>query len=337
MRFNGKSTLLMVLGAIAWIASFQQSAHAVLGSFEVADGYGPSFARDVWTYDAGQTGAPYLPANYNTGRWKELYGSSFFGDSQYVSQHGVGGSAITAPYALAVRSASPSLDSTYNMSVEYALGTDDLGVAPTTLLQSATIDFDICPGQTFVPGTGFDTVFNDVPAFSLGIGGTDPASGITVGFTDHDPANSFRSELMHFDGGTFNSTPVLWSGSKFDHIQLNIDFVTQTYDLLWTKDFNLATTPFDAGNTPVVIASGVNFTNAFSALDFFYFRAHTDPSDGTAIGGLEKSYLDNFQFAVTQVIPEPSSVALMALGAMALLGQRRREVSYSLHDNDSSI
>ena len=95
----------------------------------------------------GRLAAAFLPAQYNTGRWTELFGSSFLGDSQYVSQHGVGGGgALGAPFALAVRSISPSVDGSFDMTVQYEVGADDLGFAPTIPLGSATIDFDICPG-----------------------------------------------------------------------------------------------------------------------------------------------------------------------------------------------
>jgi len=309
------------------------NAYAVLGGFETADGYGFPFARDNWAYDAGQTGAFYLPAQYNTGRWIELYGSSIVGDSQYTSQHGVGGGgALGAPFALAVRAASPSPDGSYDMTVQYQLGADDLGVAPTTLLGSATIDFDICPGLTFVPGSGIDTVFNDTPAFSLNMGGSAASPGLTIGFTDHDPGNSNRTELYHMDGASFNSTPVAWSLSRFDHIQVVMDFVTQTYDLLWTKDANLATNEFDAGNVPQVIASGASFSSPITTLEDFYFQTHTDPSTGGGvIGGLEKSYLDNFDFSVTQ-IPEPSAFVLITLGLVGA-GLSSRRFSRSLGGN----
>jgi len=321
-----QSTLFATLALGLTLLSFMpQPAYAVLGSFEAVDGYGFPFARDNWTYDAGQTGGSFLPAQYNTGRWKELFGSSFLGDSQYVSQHGVGGGgALSAPFALAVRAASPSLDGSYDMTVQYSLGADDLGVAPTTTLNSATIDFDICPGLTFIPGMGIDTVFNGTPAFSLNMGGTSTAPGVMIGFTDHDPGNFNRTELYHMDGGTFNSTQVAWSGNKFDHIQVVMDFVAQTYDLLWTKDANLATTAFDAGNAPVPIASGASFSSPITTLEEFYFQTHTDFSTGGGvIGGLEKSYLDNFNFSVS-TIPEPGSLALAAISSLVLLGMKRR-------------
>ena len=52
------------------------AAQAKLGGFETADGYSTPFTHDVWMYDAGQTGAPFTPSFYNTGRWAELFGSS---------------------------------------------------------------------------------------------------------------------------------------------------------------------------------------------------------------------------------------------------------------------
>ena len=169
-----KISAVAIFTFFAFSLSFANTAFALLGSFETADGYAFPFFRDAWSYDAGQTGVSFLPAQYNTGRWQELFGSGGANsDSQYVSQHGAGsGGPFAAPFALAVRSISPSTDGSYDMTVKYDLGVDDLGVSPTTTPQSATIAFDICPGKTWIDQTGFDTVFNDVPAFSLSVGGT---------------------------------------------------------------------------------------------------------------------------------------------------------------------
>src|SRR5439155_950854 len=83
-----------------------------------------------------------------------------------------------APFALAVRCLSPSTDGSYNQQVRYSVGADDTGVAPTTPLVSALVQFDICPGSTVIPSTGFgDTVFNNVKVFSLSFGGTNTLPG----------------------------------------------------------------------------------------------------------------------------------------------------------------
>jgi len=301
-----------------------QTAHALLGGFEVADGYTQTFGNDVWSYDAGASGATFIPIQYNTGRFQELVGSSAANtDAQYVSRHGYGGGgANSAPFAMAVRSIAPAGAPNYDMTVEYDVGIDDLGVAPTTPLTSAIVDFDICPGVTWDPiAVNFDPVFNDVPAFSLSIGGTNAAPGVTIGFSDSDPGNSFDTKLTHIDNTSYNSTVVPWSG-RFDHVRVDFNFVSQTYDLYWTLDFNLGTIEFDAGNTPVLIASGASLTTPVNTIEQMYFRAHTDPGDGVATAGLEKSFLDNFQFAV-QPIPEPTSLALLGMG-LGVLSQRKR-------------
>ena len=301
------------------LLAFSTPARAILNGFEFADGYAGPFVADVWSYDAGQTGASFLPSQYNTGRWVELLGSSSTGDAQYGSQHGTSSAgANSPPFALAIRAVSETSPSSFDMSLQYAVGSDDIGIAPTTPLLSATIDFDICPGLTVLSTGGLDTMFNDVPAFSFSVGGTDSAPGLTIGFSDHDPGNTNKAELFHIDGATYNSQPVNWTFARFDHIQLVIDFVNQQYDLFWTKDANGTTTEFDAGNTPVLIASNVAMSNAVSTMDSFYFRAHTDPSTiDNSFAGLEKSYVDNFQFSVTPV-PEPASAGLLALAAGAV-------------------
>src|SRR5256885_1326835 len=137
-----KTTLtLSVLAAIPALL-LSRPAQAKLGGLENPDGYIGPFPRDVWSYDAGQTGAIYTPPFYNTGRWVELSGSSQAGtDSQYLSQHGYGsGGAAVAPFALAVRAQSLSTDGTYNQHVRYAVGADDTGFSPLTPLISAKVD-----------------------------------------------------------------------------------------------------------------------------------------------------------------------------------------------------
>jgi PEP-CTERM motif len=320
-----KSTRTAAVATAILVMLGQQPAHALLGGFEVADGYTQTFGNDVWSYDAGASGATFIPSQYNTGRFQELVGSSAVNtDAQYVSRHGYGGGgANVAPFALAVRSISPAGAPNYDMTIGYDVGIDDLGVAPTTPLASAVVAFDICPGVTWDPlAVGFDTVFNDVPAFSLSIGGTDTAPGVTIGFSDSDPGNGLDTKLTYIDNTTYNSTVVPWSG-RFDNIIVDFNFITQTYDLYWTRDFNLSTIEFDTGNAPILIASGVSMTTPVNTIEQMYFRAHTDPGDGVTTAGLEKSFLDNFQFAVTPV-PEPASFAVLAVGAMAT-GLRRRQ------------
>lgn len=320
MRYDkvGVVSTCMASALALWMV---EPAHALLGSFEVADGYTGPFPRDVWSYDAGQTGALFSPAQYNTGRWKELVGDGVANSGpQYISQHGFVGSASSPPFALAVRSITLNPGINYDMTLSYDVGADDTGVAPNTPLQSASITFDICPGLTVKTSGGFDTVFNNVPAFSLSFGGTDAAPGATIGFTDHNPTNN-KTRLFYYDGTSYVSQVVPWS-SHFDQLRIDIDMVTQTFSLAFTPDSNPSTAQFDPGNPTTVIVSAASMTNPISTLEQMYFRAHTDPGDGVTLAGLEKSFLDNFQFTV-KPIPEPTSLALFGLGAVVLTNRIR--------------
>lgn len=320
---NAQYTTVVVLAATALAA---QPTHALLGSFEVADGYTGPFTRDFWSYDAGQTGALFTPSQYNTGRWKELVGDGAANSgAQYVSQHGFIGSAASPPFAMAVRSITLNPGINYDMTVSYDVGADDTGIAPTTPLQSASITFDICPGITVKTSGGADTVFNNVPAFSLSFGGTNAAPGATIGFTDHDPSNFNRTNIFYNNGSTYVSQPVAWSG-HFDQITIDIDFNTQTFDLFWTPDAIGSTTQFDPGNPTTTIVSGAALTTPISTLEQMYFRAHTDPGIGGDLAGLEKSYLDNFGFTVKPV-PEPASALLLGLLGIVTTNVRNRRAS----------
>ena len=321
---------ITLFSGVVSLAGTPSTALAVLGGFETADGYTGPFSADVWSYDAGQTGGPFLISQYNTGRFQELFGSGSTSDAQYVSQHGIGsGGANMPPYALAVRADTASPDGSYDMTVKYDTGADDLGFAPTTLLSSATIDFDLCPGIT-QRSNSIDPIFNDVPVFSLSFGGTSTALGATMGFTDHDSSNSNLTKIYYNDGNVFNSQSVAWSGGRFDHIQIDLDYVNQTFDLYWTKDANLTTKAFDAGNTPQLIVAGANMTSTISTIDAMYFQTHTDPSDGSELAHLSKSFLDNFEFAV-KAVPEPATahLVLVGLGMLWATAARRRRQSVS--------
>jgi len=312
------------IGVATCVMALASTTQAKLGGFETIDGYSTPFTHDVWMYDAGQTGAPFTPIQYNTGRWAELFGSGNpGGDSQYISQHGFGsGGANVAPFALAVRCLSPSTDGSYNQQVRYSVGADDTGVAPTTPLVSALVQFDICPGSTVIPSTGFgDTVFNNVKVFSLSFGGTNTSPGTTIGFTDVDPGNSFKPRIVYDNGNTTVTQPFLWSG-HFDHVAVLMNMITSTFDVTVTTDANLTTTQFDPGNVPQLIVAGASMTNAFSLLDNMYFRTHTDPGNGINTAGLEKSFLDNFSFQV--VAPEPSSGLMLIIAGAAALARRQR-------------
>ncbi len=323
-RAKGVAAIAACTGAMLLASN---SAQAKLGGFEAVDGYSPPFSHDVWMYDAGQTGAPFTPPFYNTGRWAELFGSgNAGGDSQYISEHGYGGGgANVAPFALAVRCLSPSTDGSYNQQVRYSVGADDTGVSPSTPIISAQIDFDICPGATVIPSTGMiDNTFNNVPAFSLSFGGTNAAPGATIGFTDNDPSNGYKAEFFHNNGGTTVTQLMPWSG-HFDHVTVMLNNITNTFDVSVTRDFNLITMDYDPGNLPSVVVLGASMTNPFSLLDNMYFRTHTDPGNGITAAGLEKSFLDNFGFQV--VVPEPSSMlTMLVLSSAALLSRQRRRI-----------
>jgi hypothetical protein len=103
-----------------------------------------------------------------------------------------------------------------------------------------------------------------------------------------------------------------------------MNYLTSTFDVFLTADANPLTAQFDPGNAPQLFIAGASFTNATNLLDAMFFRTHTDPSDGTTIAGLEKSFLDNFHFTVTAV-PEPASLGLAALALPGLARGRRRD------------
>lgn len=301
--------LLICLSALLCVSA----AKAALAGFETSDGYSFPYLRDVWSYDAGQTGASFTPTQYNTGRWQQILGSSVAEtDLQYISQHGLQNGATASPFALGIRSESPSSNGTYDMTVRYKLGVDDLGVSPSSSLISARIDFDLCFGRTVNTGSGplFDSVFNNTPAFSLSFGGTNLAPGLTLGFSDADPVNGYLPRFFYYDGNNYQSHVVPWSG-EFDHIQVVIDFISQQFDIEFTKDFDPSSVAFNSGNSAISIASSASLTSPISGLTDLYFRAHTDPSDGSSRYALSKSFLDNFAFSANAV-PEPGTLLLVS-------------------------
>jgi hypothetical protein len=153
----------------------------------------------------------------------------------------------------------------------------------------------------------------------MSVGGTNAAPGATMGLTDTDPS-TFKMHFFYNNGGTYTQVPIAWSG-HFDHVSMLLNMVTNTWDVSVTLDSNFVTPEFDPGNLPVFSATGIAMTNSFSLLDYMYFRTHTDPGNGIQTAGLEKSFLDNFSFAVVPV-PEPSCVAMVAIGGAALLRRR---------------
>lgn len=287
------------------------SAGAYLGGFEDPDGYKP-FLNDVVTYNAGAYGAnagggTYTPIPANTGLWKKLQGPLFptTGTAGGVA-YGTGHQNLdrtnpgTSDQALVITT---NADGWTAGPQEYAYSLDSLdlgGVLPaSTGGTTINLSFWSCSriyGTGEGGGLGAGTI-GDTISFHDGGGNL----GFQLGY--RQPATTTDYAAINVNG-TWVQSAVAVNPSTYHRWDVTLDLNLQT----------VSVDIFEAG-TLTNLVSGASLISPLS--NFTELRFESTPG----VNNAKIWSLDDFEF---QVVPEPATLSILALGSMVLLGRRKQ-------------
>ena len=295
------------------MAGTPQTAHAYLGEFESADGYG-SFLNEVSTTNAGAHGAnagggTLATIPVNTGLWVKLQGPV------YPTPGATGGAA----YATGHQNLDRTNPGTSDQALVITTNSDGWGAGPQEYSYSVD-SYDL--GGTNPLTTGADTI--DISFWSCAqiIGSSDPSSGLgagtigdTIGF--YDSVGNLGFSVGYRQPGTTTDYAATNVGSW---VQSAVAVNPSTYHR-WdiTLDLLNDTVSIDIfeGATLTTLVSGAPLASNMS--DFSEMRFESTPG----VNNAKIWSLDDFGIDVRPV-PEPASLALLGLGLCALTSRKNR-------------
>ncbi len=290
-------TLVAVLSA--------QPAFAYLGGFEAGDGYQSNGALlDVSTYNAGQfgtnnggPGGSQATITQNSGLFQKFdQGDTSPGNGELVVQPGL---ARTGNAGLALRS-TPAYGDTAGDGAQYLYSFDSRdfnGVNPSAVTSGVvSIDYWMRPQTSFFEtGTATTTSFvnaNGDTIFSVGMLGQ--------GIFDSKPIVEWQ------DAAGWHTTTIIGNSAGWDHIMLSFNLNSDTVSFSYYSSLTGTTT------TLATNAADVSPTSNVSGILF------------AAQPNTEVNAYDDFNIVSPILVPEPSSLIIIMLGAMQCLGMRRR-------------
>jgi len=126
----------------------------------------------------------------------------------------------------------------------------------------------------------------------------------------------------------FGNNSIGIPNSEIDAAGTNFNFISAYFTGYWNSNLNIEVQGFRGGtllyDTTVVVSatSPTPFTFDYLDIDRLYFNSYGGQVAFGVDGGAYVSVMDNFNF---ELIPEPSSLPLTALGAVSLVAFLRRK------------
>ena len=329
---NKKHVLCLSLVAGIYSLSYNH-AEAHLGGFEYDDGY-RDFRSDVERYNAGQFGpnsgggtyVPYSAANYGSGLWQKLegntsgaYATAHFGRDRTRSQDpALSTTANGQPKALVITTNSDGWNAGAQ-KFNYKLDSFDLGMDPSSVNGSAKVSFDFwsCPGRLTN-----NTMTSDFYGNSIAFKDSSGNVGITVGYKM--AMTTGIATLAYNVDGTWVDTGIVAADNYYQQWQVDLDLATDTVSLKLVdggyRFLNQSTGTISTKGTGSVTTFLTNVAMNQNMSNVTDLELVSSPG----VGNSKQWQLDDFAISVDPA-PEPSSTALLGLGALGLLIRRKRD------------
>jgi hypothetical protein len=308
LRVRSRAALL-VMGAAAVILTCGP-AHAYLGGFEDPDGYKP-FLNDVVTYNAGAYGAnagggAYTLITPNTGLWTKLQGPL------YPATGTAGGIA----YGTGHQNFDRTNPSTSDQALVITTNVDGWGAGPQEYSYSLD-SFDL--GGVNPLSTGGQIVnlsfWSCAQIFGIGEGGGLLADTIGDTISFYDSSGTLGFEVGYRQPGT--TTDFAATNVNGTWVQSTVSVNPSTYHR-WdiTLDLGLQTVSID-------IFEGATLTNLVTGSSLINNMANFTELRFESTAGINNAKIWSLDDFTVQVVPEPTSLALLGLGGLALLRRQR--------------
>ena len=309
---NRRIATIGTLGFVAGTLAISSNAHAWLGGFEPADGYQP-FLNHVNVYNAGHYGpnSGYgggpTSITPNTDFWRAIaggFGSSYGTGHQFLDRSWVN-NGVGSRNDLALQLTTGHQGWTGPaLNYQYDVDAPDLGGVSPSSTGGTKVNFSFWwKGHLQgADGLGF------VPEGYLGHTVQMRDSGGNIGFQVGMTQRVTGDKVTFWNGSTMFESTLAAPASKYDRWDITLDLANNTVSADYFQFFGSVLTSV-VTNQPMM-----NVMSDFTTLDFKTSPGITnEKGHGLCIDDVHMS-----------VVPEPTTIAALGLGAAALVMRRPR-------------